>query len=320
MENVTYRHYRPGDEAQIVELWNRCLAHDPITPERFRNLTLLDANFEPEGLQTAFAGDRLVGALYGVRRLVPMHGTDLEPDNGWIPWFFVDPEFRRRGIGARLMALAESFFIRCGRKQLYFSPYAPHYIVPGIDEAGYPEGYRFLLAMGFSRLYSPVAMDRSLVDFTVPDEVAQLKRQREAEGYTFGTAQDRDLYELIRFATDVFNPDWGRAIREGVLRGLKLSSIHVARRGDKLVGFCMHGGYEGVRERFGPFGVDPAEQGKGLGKILLCDCLFSMRAQGLHSAWFLWTGEKTPAGRLYLKTGFQITRSFHVMMKKLREN
>ena len=48
----------------------------------------------------------------------------------------------------------------------------------------------------------------------MPPEVAELKRRREQEGFTFMLAQDSDLVELIDFATDVFNPDWGRAIRE----------------------------------------------------------------------------------------------------------
>jgi GNAT superfamily N-acetyltransferase len=311
---ITYRTYQSGDELQLVELWNRCLKKDPVTQLRFRNLVLLDANFDPKGLQVALdLGKRIIGCVYAVRRLLPMHGTELEPDNGWIPFFFVAPEERRKGVATQLMNNAAAFLREQGRTNIFFSSYAPNYIVPGIDEKNYPAGYALLLSLGFKRLYSPIAMDYSLVDYEAPEDVAELKRQRRSEGYTFRSAQDSDLYEVIQFATDVFNPDWGRAIREGVLQGLPLSSILVARENGKLVGFCLHGGYEGVKERFGPFGVDPGQQGKGLGKILLHDCLTSMRAQGLHGAWFLWTGETTPAGYLYKKAGFSITRSFHVM-------
>ncbi|MDY0410209.1 GNAT family N-acetyltransferase [Paracerasibacillus soli] len=91
----------------------------------------------------------------------------------------------------------------------------------------------------------------------------------------------------------------------------------MARNGNKVVGFCIFGGYEGVPDRFGPFGVDPDEQGKGLGKILLNICLKQMKAESLHGAWFLWTGEKSSAGYLYKKTGFEITRTFHVMKKDI---
>ncbi|MBS4218769.1 GNAT family N-acetyltransferase [Bacillus sp. FJAT-49711] len=312
---TTYRYYQSGDEIEIVRLWNESLLKDPINQKRFRNLVLLDANFEPKGMRLAFDDNQLVGCVYAVRRLLPMYGTDLEPDNGWIPFFFIHPDYRLSGVGTQLMKEAVEFLQAEGRNNIFFASYAPNYILPGIDEEAYPGAYEFLQKQGFAKLYSPVAMDRSLVGYQVPKDVIALKTKRMAEGYTFSKAQDKDLYEVIRFANEVFNPDWGRAIREGIIQGLPMERIFVAREGEKVVGFCLYGGYEGIPERFGPFGVDPEQQGKGLGKILLHEALQSMRAEGLHGAWFLWTGEKTSAGYLYKKTGFEITRQFHVMKK-----
>ncbi|HHY10340.1 MAG TPA: GNAT family N-acetyltransferase, partial [Firmicutes bacterium] len=98
----------------------------------------------------------------------------------------------------------------------------------------------------------------------------------------------------------------------------RMAWIFVARdEMGRIVGFCLHGAYEGIPERFGPFGVGPDQRGQGLGKILLNICLAAMRAQGLHGAWFLWTGETSPAGYLYTATGFEITRQFHVCQKEL---
>ncbi|MCC3376714.1 GNAT family N-acetyltransferase [Cohnella sp. REN36] len=317
MTTVQYRHYVPGDEAAIVKLWNRCLTKDPITELRFRNLVLLDANFDPQGMRIASAGGEVVGCYYAIRRLLPMHGTELEPDRGWVPFFFVDPAYRRQGVATRLLEDATAFLRANKRDKMFFSAYAPNYVVPGIDKQAYPEAAAWLDKLGFARQYTSVAMDYSLVDFEIPEAVGQLIEQRKREGYTFEQATDRDLYELIRFAAEAFNPDWGRAIREGLVQQLKLSQILVARHQGTLVGFCLHGGYEGVRERFGPFGVDPSQRGKGIGKILLYECLKLMRAQGMHGAWFLWTGEQSPAGQLYLKTGFTITRSFDIVCKSI---
>ncbi|ALC92875.1 acetyltransferase [Bacillus sp. FJAT-18017] len=314
---ISYRCYEPGDEEQIVELWNEILPLDPITSKRFRNLVLLDANFDPKGLQLAVEDGKVIGCVYAVRRLLPMYGADLEPENGWIPFFFVHRDFRRSGVGNVLMEAAINFLAAEGRKNVFFASYAPNYILPGIDEAAYPEGYDFLLQQGFEKQYSPVAMDKTLVGYTYPEPVLQLKKQREQEGYSFAIAQDKDIYEVIQFANNEFNPDWGRAIREGLLQGLPLNQVLIARNASKLVGFCLHGSYEGIPDRFGPFGVDPEEQGKGLGKILLHECLKNMRSLGLHGAWFLWTGEKSAAGHLYKSTGFEITRRFHVMKKSI---
>lgn len=103
MSNVTYRSYRPGDEAGIVTLWNDCLTADPVTRLRFRNLILLDPNFDPEGLRIAEEGGRIVGALYAVRRKLPMIGTELDPDHGWITFFGTVPSSRRQGVASRLL-------------------------------------------------------------------------------------------------------------------------------------------------------------------------------------------------------------------------
>lgn len=317
MRMVHYRYYEPGDEAGIAGLWNESLPYDPISAERFRNQVLLDPNFDPEGMRVAVADGELAGCVYAVRRQLPMHGTDLESDSGWISFFFVHESFRRVGIGSRLMDEALDFLKRRGRNSVFFSSYAPNYFLPGLDEKAYPSGYRFLLEKGFSIQYSPVAMDRSLVGLARDESIGSLKRMRESEGFVFREAEDRDLYEVIRFANEAFNPDWGRAIREGLLRGMPRERILVSRCGGRIAGFCLYGGYEGIPERFGPFGVDPAFQGKGLGKILLHDCLLRMRAEGLHNAWFLWTGERTAAGHLYTRHNFTITRRFHVMKKDI---
>ena len=246
-----------------------------------------------------------------------MIGTELETDRGWIPFFFVDPQYRRRGIASQLLTDAVTFLRNHGRKKVFFSAYAPNYIVPGIDRDMYPKGSAFLDHAGFEVQYTSVAMDYSLVGFEIPEDVVLLKEERIREGYSFSLVQDRDLVELLQFATEKFNPDWGRAIREGLLQNLTMSQILIARHHEKLVGFCLFGGYEGIRERFGPFGVDPDERGKGIGKILLYDCLKLMQSHGLHGAWFLWTGEESPAGHLYKKAGFHITRSFDIVCKQI---
>jgi mycothiol synthase len=313
---TTYRFFQQGDEEKIVELWNQAATKDPITTKRFRNLVLLDANFDPEGLRLAFENDRLVGCVYAIRRQLPMYGTDLEPENGWIPFFFVDKAFSKQGIATQLMDDAFAFLSKHGRKNVFFSSYAPNYILPGIDEKAYPEGFQFLQKYGFERQYSPVAMDYSLVGYEIPEDVKALKQERVSEGYAFRHPEDGDLPELIHFANTKFNPDWGRAIREGILQGLPISRIFIARDpNNELVGFCIYGGYEGVPDRFGPFGVDESMRGTGLGKILLYDCLKAMRSESLHGAWFMWTGETSPAGHLYKRVGFHVTREFHVMKK-----
>ncbi len=312
--DYTIRSYQGGDETGIVNAWNESLPCDPVDIRLFRNKILLDPNFDPKGAIVALNGDnRIIGFTLVLVRRLPMYKDDLEPENAWITVFFVHPEYRRQGIGSEMFKMAKEFVSKKDRKNIFFVSYAPNYFLPGIDEQLYPEGYRFLLKQGFVKLYSPVAMDRPLLNFIIPEDVRLLKEKREEEGLRFIHAEDRHLSELVEFADTIFNPDWGRAIREGILRGLSMDQILIAEKEGKIVGFCLYGGYDEIQERFGPFGVDPAMRGLGLGKILLNQCLFEMRARGLHGAWFLWTSEQDVAGQLYKKTGFIVTRRFHVM-------
>lgn len=312
-----YRSFQNGDEIAITGLWNRTLHQDPITPQRFFRQVLLDPNFDPKGLVVAEQDGKLIGAVYALTRKLPMAGTELEQGTAWITFFLVDPAYTRRRVGHGLMEQVEQYAKSQGADKLFFSSYAPNYFLPGIDEMAYPAGYAFLQKEGYRRLYSPVAMHRNLLDYVYPEAVRKLKQQRENEGYSFGAAATGDFPELIRFANEKFNPDWGRAIREGVLQGLDPSQVLAAKNGGCIVGFAMFGGYEGIRERFGPFGVAESEQGKGLGKILLHDTLFAMKQLTLQGAWFLWTSETSSAGHLYLKHGFKTYRQFHVMVKEL---
>ncbi|MEV0166942.1 GNAT family N-acetyltransferase [Nonomuraea fuscirosea] len=307
---VTVRPFQSGDETALVDAWNRSMPADPTTAGWFRDCVLLDPNFDPEGLRVAVAGDDVVGCAYAVRRLIPLApGTDLEPDTGWIPFFFVVPE-HRGGLGRRLVGEAVEFLERLGRTKVDFSSYTPNYVLPGADAELYPDGHRLLEELGFRTLYSPVAMDRALVGYRTPPEVHELLREREREGYVFRSPEVGELPELIRFAADAFNPDWGEAIRQH----RDPERIVIAKK-EHIVGFALYAAYRGIPERFGPFGVDPGQRGTGLGKILLHLTMTRMRAEGLHSSWFLWTGATSPAGHLYAKAGYEITRKFHVMRR-----
>ncbi|MFD7157630.1 GNAT family N-acetyltransferase [Kribbella sp. NPDC059898] len=318
---VTIRSFRVGDGPAIAAAWTAAAPADPISYQRLRDLFLLDRNFDAAGLQVAVINDQIVGAAYAVRRLIaadPGNPGDVEPASGWIPFFFVHPDHRGQGLGRELLTAATDWLRSHGRTEVFFSSYTPNYFLPGLDAARYPAAAHLLDSLGFRRGYDAVAMDRGLVGYAVPDEVRKRIDALTGEGYSFGTPSDDELTALIAIAGAEFNPDWARAIREGVVSGLPLDRIVVAREpGGAILGWAMHGTYEGVIDRFGPFGVLPASRGTGLGKVLLHLTLERMVAAGAHSAWFLWTGEKSAAGQLYLKTGFDITRTFTILRAPL---
>ncbi|WP_046728904.1 GNAT family N-acetyltransferase [Streptomyces humi] len=311
------RGFRSGDGPRLVAAWARSAPADPVTPDRFRSLVLLDPNFDPDGLRVAVDGDRVVGAAYAVRRLTPMAGTDVEPEQGWIPFFFVAPDHRRRGLGRRLLTEALDWLAGHGRTRVDFSSYTPNYVFPGLDAEAYPEAAGLLGSLGFRTLYEAAAMDRTLVGYRMPDDVVRRVRELTARGHRFATPTDDDLVDLLGLAGSRFGPDWACTIRACLTAGTPLDRIVTARDPDgRMVGWAMHGAFDAVDERFGPIGVLEEMRGTGLGEVLLHLVLERMRARRAHSAWFLWTGAQSPAGHLYRKTGFTTTRVFQVMRRE----
>ncbi|WP_020578703.1 GNAT family N-acetyltransferase [Actinopolymorpha alba] len=318
MAEVQIRSFAVGDGPGLAAAWTESAPGDPITYDRFRDLVLLDRNFDAEGLRVAEQHGRIVGAAYAVRRRIAAYGSDLEPQAGWIPFFFVSPAYQGNGLGRSLLTSAMGWLAEQGCEEVYFSSYTPNYFLPGLDVKRYPRARALLEGLGFGVQYAAVAMDRSLVDYEMPADVRARISELRTAGYRFGAPSGDDLVELVDMAGSVFNPDWARAIREAVVAGLPLARMVVAHDpSGSLLGWAMHGTYEGVPERFGPFGVVPEARGTGLGKVLLHLTLEQMRAIGAHSAWFLWTSEKSAAGQLYLKTGFTITRTFTILRARL---
>jgi len=315
---TTVRSFRSGDGAALADAWTRSAPQDGITPRRLRDLILLDRNFDSDGLFVAENQGSIVGAAYAVRRRVAHDRDDLEPTTGWLPFFFVVPDHRRAGLGRALLSQAFDWLRRQGIREVVFSAYTPNYVLPGLDAERYPEASALLTSMGFTRIEHPSAMDRSLIGYEMPADVRERIDALRAKGWYLGTPDDDDLVPLIRIAGESFNPDWARAIREGIVGGMSTERILIARNPDgEVLGWAMHGTYESVIERFGPFGVLPESRGTGLGKVLLHLTLERMTALGAHSAWFLWADEGSTASTLYTKTGFTTTRTFDILRAQI---
>ena len=315
---VQLRTFQRTDVSALVDVWNHSLSVDPIDLVRFVKQVLCDPNFDSEGLQIAAHGSDVVGFCLAVERKLPLAGADLEPTEGWITAMGVRPDWQGVGVGTALLDAAEAFLRVRGKVNVHIAPYAPNYFWPGVDQEAYPVAGGWLTRRGYQERYVAAAMDKSLIGFAYPDDVRAVEAMRVKEGYTFQHLAPELVHDVVRFAGEHFSADWARAVRESIVQDARWDQFLVALHPEQtVVGFAMFGGYGGTLERFGPFGVDARERGKGLGKVLLYRTLAAMSARGLHGAWFLWTGEQTPAGLLYHRAGFHITRRFHVLHKKL---
>ncbi len=310
---VEYRSFQPGDSAAIVRVWNAAAPQDGITPRRFRDWILLDRNFEAAGLQVALVDGEIVGAGYGLRRRVALRGDDIESGKGWISFLVVHPQHQGRGIGGALLDRTMAWLASVGVQEVRYSDSTPNYVLPGLDAARYPIGSALFASRGFEVESRPSAMALSLRGYETPAEVAERREALVSAGWFFGNPSDDDLIALIQVAEE-FNPDWPRVLRETVLGGLPLERIVIAKDPTgALLGWAMHGTYDNVIDRFGPYGVLTTSRGTGLGTVLLHVTLTQMAAMFAQTAWFLWADEGSAAARLYAKHGFEITRTFDIL-------
>lgn len=313
-EKIDIRPFAPADVYEVVGLLNRCLAADPITIDTFQRKVLLDPNFDTRGAPVARAGSEVVGFALGIRRRFRLEDAALDFDRSWITLMAVDERFRRRGIATSLVREVEAYFALGDCAAAYVSSYAPNYFIPGVDVAAYPEAMEFFKSVGFEEVYRPLAMDANLVSLRTPvwvrEKEASLRGQVTVETYRPDLA-----LPLLDFVKSEFPGDWQRFAREAAakvtLGEFRPDNIWIAHEHGRVIGYCQHDN----AGRFGPFGVSATERGRGIGAVLLFNCLHAMRANGLHNAWLLWTDDKV--ARLYAAAGFVETRRFALLKKDL---
>lgn len=310
------RPYQGSDERALLDVWQRAMTQDRISPDLFRTQVLLDPNFHPDNLPVALVDGRLVGFVLCLARRVPYFLQGMEADDAWITAFGLHPDFRGQGIGRALFDRVLDKLRAEGRKRVDISPYVPNYFVPGVDTRAYPGTIRFLQArLGFETLYHAISMGADLTGFTIPQEIQQRIARAEAQdGLSIRPIEAADIPDLMPFLVEHFGWDWFRFaqsyLQEYFGDSPQRICFLVAREKGELVGFCQQ-----RAERFGPFGVRPDCRNRGIGRMLLFKCLEQMSAKQVFYAYFLWTDEN--AARLYALAGFQRRREFAVMRKTL---
>lgn len=322
--SFTIRPFRGPDTEQVISVWNAALPYDALTRPLFERKVVLDKNQEPDGLLVAESDGRVAGFCVAVTLRYRVGKDGLLPHRGYINAMGVHPDHQRRGIGSGLLERAEAFLRERGRKEIAISPNASNYFVPGVDKDNYATGVSFLQKRGFVEFVEALAADAPIATFRTPEKTAEKQRALTAEGITVEILPRDLMHEYLRFHEALMPGPWWEDSRhylsEFTHGRFPLDSIWVAidakRRATAdpaggIIGFCQHDG-----EHFGPFGVDDAYQGKGIGSVLLARCMEQMRIKGCHSAWVLWTGQRALDG-VYGRLGFKLSRRFAVMRKEI---
>jgi GNAT superfamily N-acetyltransferase len=313
---IRIRNYAPGDVQAVVDLWNLCLPLDAVTREIFEDRILLDPNFDPDGCLVAEDDGGLFGFVHAVVRTTPFPRgfaglLERDRDTGWIVALFVHPERRRQGLGTRLLGAGLEFIRSAGRSRAVLFNYTPNYLLVGLDERGYPGARQFYEANGFRAGGEIVGMACDLLGFEWPQRVREAEARLRSEGIEAVYFDRSLLLPTLEFLGDQF-PAWVHYFLDKPARGHEPDEIVVVLDSGRVIGYCQHRYYQHV-ERTGPFGVDPAYRGRGVGSVMLCRLLERMAQKGYRQAWF--TGTDTGTAHYYAGCGYREVRR-HIGMSR----
>ena len=240
------RPYEPSDEAALIRVWNLVLHADPIDAVWWRRRVLLDPNFAPDGCLVVEGHGAVRGFLLSLTRRVPFFGEELQPEQGWITAFGIEPDWQGFGLGRALLDGALDRLRWLGCRTVTVGPYLPNYVTPGIDVTAYGRAINFLLRHGFEIVENPLDLQAGLASLRMPGDLAAIAERLQHEGIEVRPVAPTDIVPLLDFVRRHFSWDWHRGAREALAalfagdpRGVGMQ-VALHRDSDAVLGYAQH--------------------------------------------------------------------------------
>lgn len=303
------RNYKNCDAENLLSLWNTAHPKYPLTKSLMAKKIFLDGNFCPENLLIMEKEDKIVAFAY-----LPHHTLQLNkkftinPKEGFITYFSIDPKENFDEIGKAFLSACEQYHYNEGRTILS-TAYAPLYHLQGFSESGDAKYVELFNSFGYKECKS-YSRRMSLGEFQLPENFEERKAALEKKGFYIGELPFNHLAEFVSSDNCFSNGAWSWEFGTRLSHNPDLSRARVAIYDGQIIGGCMFGDPNSDQGRFGPFGINPKFRGISLGTILFNDCLNEMKKQGVSSAWAQWTPPDGTANILYNKAGFLMEDCF----------
>lgn len=319
------RTYRPADRADLWQIWNSvgtAMGYAPLSLEKLDALLLSHPHFQPEHTFLLEEKGEVLGFVNGCT------GKDIPKGDyrGYFSCLMLKPQADTPENTQALLTALESAFRQAGKTECAvtcFNPIRLPWIIPGT--AGHQHNNapgvavdlplnRRMQHFGYRETSRELAMYRTLADFTMPQQVLRKAETMAQEGYTVSRYDPCRHTGLTQMVQSLGNPLWNQEIPEAGRTG-----------GNLLVGLSQNtcAGFTGPvypeetgRGYFAGIGVAPQYQHHGLGKLLFYRLLQAEQEAGA-AYMSLFTGHNNPAQNIYLEAGFQVVRTFSVLLKEL---
>jgi len=294
--------FSAGWAREVIDLWNAALGDAfPMGDRLFLQNTVRDPHFEADGCWVVRAprGGQVVGFCLAKTAREPLGADGLMADRGWVSTLVVHPAVRRRGLGGRLLARAETYLRGRGRKRAIFGGDPAHFF-PGIPVSD--AALAFFAANGYRLRGDAYDLRRSLEGYLTPPEVeAALAAHPEVEIRPLRSGEERGALD---FLDEAFPGRWrytlgrflsgGGAIGDviGVLQGGAVRGFaQIFHRGSQWIGPSIAWTAESSTSTggLGPMGMAPALRGRGLGLALVDRSIQHLRTLGVTEMVIDWT-------------------------------
>lgn len=301
MSTFSISSWKDEDLAQVMDLWQRAFAdrkYDFRMDEAgFRQRVLAHPDFDPEGAITAKVEGRVVGFVLAV---APGPG-----EAGYLSVLVVDSDFRRSGIGGRLLDAAEGFLTGCGKTEMRIGYKGnPITFSTGVDMK--TPAYTFFLNHGFRNRGSvSLFMETTFDEFELSEETKAYIEENRSRGILFGYCEAGHREALCEFMEALFPGGWEASVKSS-LDGNSPYPVLIATDGPTVVGFAgpVRVGTDG-RSSFTGIGTHPDYRRGKIGTVLfnlMCE-EFKKRGVARNT---LHTGLNNPAQEIYFGAGYRV--------------
>ncbi|MBD2844248.1 GNAT family N-acetyltransferase [Paenibacillus sp. IB182496] len=244
-------------------------------------------------------------------------------DQGWIHALLVARDWRGRGIGGRLLELAEQALRARGARTVDLGNDLHKRLFPGLPGAPEPDAAvrKWFEARGYAPCGELRDMQRS---YGAGEPVAPYT----PEGVTVRLATRADSARLTAFMARCFPGRWDYAARQYWQDGGTGREYVLMEEAGEIIGFCrINDGQSPVLAQnvywaplfaselggVGPLGLDEACRGRGYGAKLVLAGISMLRRRGISEIVI----DATPIADFYAKLGYAPWRRYILMRKAL---
>ena len=191
---MIFRKANPNDLKNMNELWNEVVKEEyflkPMTYEEFSDKLLTNPDFDYDSVTVVYENEKLIAFSIGYLRKKYIDNPDVA---GIVNMIMVKKEYRKQGIGSKLLKDLETYFKEHGRNKIaaaYFLPSCYSWYIPNTNNHDHPcapgirlnsNEYFFLLHRGYETYAYQDAFHLDLSDYELSDSVNKILEEKYPE-------------------------------------------------------------------------------------------------------------------------------------------